>query len=286
MSKHGTDHWANRVAVLGTMHQKETAIAPILAETVGIQVVVPERFDTDRFGTFTRDRDRPGSQLETARQKARAALEQTDCTLGIASEGSFGPHPGLPMLPCDREVVLLLDTAHGLEIVGAALSTQTNYRHAVVQSVAEALRFAETVQFPSHGLVVMPPPSGARTAGEIVKGIVDRETLVAAVETLLGRSPTVHVETDMRALYNPTRMAVIAQATQDLVQRMQQGCPACGLPGFGEVERRSGLPCGVCGTPTALTAAVIWQCPACQFRQEVPGPLAAADPGSCPFCNP
>jgi hypothetical protein len=38
--------------------------------------------------------------------------------VGIASEGSFGPHPSLPFAALDRELVLLIDRETGLELVG------------------------------------------------------------------------------------------------------------------------------------------------------------------------
>ena len=86
----------DRIAVLGTMHQKERVIAPLLEKELGIKVTVPENFNTDKFGSFTREIDRPGSQIEAARLKVQQALLLTGENLGIASEGSFAPHPSLP----------------------------------------------------------------------------------------------------------------------------------------------------------------------------------------------
>lgn len=114
-----------------------------------------DHFNTDLFGTFTREQERPGTQLETARLKTTRILEQTGATLALASEGSFGPHPGFPMLPCDRELVLLLDIANGLQLVGENLSLETNFRHKTIRSLLETQEFAQTVGFPSHGLIVM-----------------------------------------------------------------------------------------------------------------------------------
>ncbi|PMB21063.1 DUF6671 family protein, partial [Fischerella thermalis] len=102
----------NRIAVLATKHQKERVIAPILEAELRMKVVVPEDFDTDVFGTFTREVKRPGNQVEAARLKAKKALELTGESLAIASEGSFGPHPEIPFISGNREVVLLLDQIH------------------------------------------------------------------------------------------------------------------------------------------------------------------------------
>ena len=115
--------------VLATMHQKERAIAPLLTQEIGLNVFVLPDFNTDRFGTFTREIKRLGTQLEAARQKARAALEMTGESLAIASEGSFFPHPAFPYVCCDREIVLLLDLTNDLEIIGQEIATETNFVH-------------------------------------------------------------------------------------------------------------------------------------------------------------
>ncbi|NJO76772.1 MAG: hypothetical protein HC833_25390 [Leptolyngbyaceae cyanobacterium RM1_406_9] len=107
------------------MHRKEQAIAPILEQHLGVQVIVPEGFNTDEFGTFTRDIERSGDQRNAARLKAERAMALTGLTLAIASEGSFGPHPAMPFVACDQEIVLLSDRTHHLEIVGQAISTET-----------------------------------------------------------------------------------------------------------------------------------------------------------------
>jgi hypothetical protein len=277
-----TDLFANRVAILATMHRKEQAIAPLLEAQLGLTVTVPAGFDTDGFGTFTGEIKRPADQLSTARLKAEAALEQTGSTLAIASEGSFGPHPHIPFVPCNRELVVLLDRQHGLEIVGECLSTETNYRQQPIRSLQDAEAFAAAADFPSHGLIV-------RADGTVLaKGITTPETLSTAVETALRQAATVQLETDMRALYNPTRMAVIAQATEDLLRAIGQACPACNCPGFREVKRWPGLPCALCGTPTLLTARIRYQCQRCDWHQDAPAAdmPAQADPSYCPYCNP
>ncbi|HEY9652262.1 MAG TPA: DUF6671 family protein, partial [Coleofasciculaceae cyanobacterium] len=147
--------FTNRVAVLATMHQKERAIAPLLEERLGLKVIVPQDFDTDAFGTFTRDIKRPGTQLEAARLKAQKALAVTGETLAIASEGTFGPHPTFPYISLNRELVILLDQANALEIVGQEASTETNYAHQSVSTLEDAYKFADEIGFPEHGLVVI-----------------------------------------------------------------------------------------------------------------------------------
>lgn len=282
--------FANRVAVLATMHRKEQAIAPLVEASLGLTVTVPPDFNTDGFGTFTGEVKRPADQLSTARLKAEAALDQTGETLALASEGSFGPHPQIPFVPCNREIVVLLDRQHGLEMVGECLSTETNYRQQTVNDLPGAKAFAATVGFPNHGLIVrtQSPLQGSLQDTIIAKGITTEDHLAAAMEIALGQAPQAQIETDMRALYNPTRMGVIAQATCHLLEQVAQTCPACGYPGFREVKRWPGLPCALCGGPTLLTARVRYQCQRCPQVQDRPPADAPpqADPSHCPYCNP
>lgn len=287
MTNPGQPHpfFAGRVAVIATMHRKEQAIAPLVEAHLGARPQIPQDFDTDRFGTFTGDIHRPDHARATARLKAAAALDHTGETLAIASEGSFGSHPQIPFLPCDRELVLLLDRQHQLEIVGEYLSTDTNYRHQTIRDLEAALAFAQAVGFPSHGLVVKPQGSGPW-----VKGIVSEAQLVETVTTALRQDPQgeVWLETDMRALYNPTRMGAIAQATAQLMATLARPCPQCQYPGFALVRELPGLPCSLCGSPTLLTQTQVYQCHHCQHHHHQPPPdrPASADPAHCPYCNP
>lgn len=280
------DWFKGRTAIVATMHQKEQAIAPILEPTLALQIRVPDAFDTDSFGTFTREVKRPGDQLETARLKALKAVEISGSDLAIASEGSFAPHPAFPMLPCNRELVILIDTIHDLEVIGEIISTKTNFNHRTVRDFVEANEFAATVGFPDHGLIVRVD----RDSEEMVKGIREVDQLRDAVEFALARSSngTIFLETDMRAMHNPTRMAAIAQATQDLLEKIQHQCPSCGTPGFRLLDRQPGLPCGWCGSPTDQTLAHLYECKKCGFQQKklYPNSVDASDPMYCHYCNP
>jgi hypothetical protein len=279
----------DRIAVLATMHQKEKVVAPILELELGLKIVVPPNLNTDRFGTFTREQLRPGSQLETARLKAQQALLLTGETLAIASEGAFGPHPQIPWLSCDREIVLLLDQQQGIEIVGQTLSTETNYASQTIGSYSDAQTFASKVGFPTHGLIVMSDRE-VKDSSAIFKGITTETALHEAVTQALAQSSTgrIHIETDMRAMYNPTRMQAIAAATKDLVKNIHQVCPQCACPGFAIVETKPGLPCSLCHLPTRLPRAVRYECQKCHFSEEAlfPNGLTTANPAQCLYCNP
>lgn len=279
----------DRVAVLATMHQKEKVIAPILERELGIKVVVPPKLNTDLFGTFTREIERVGNQLEVARLKAEKAMALTGETMALASEGAFSPHPNCSFIPCNRELVIFLDQTNRLEIVGHELSVETNYSHQLVRSIQEANESSLKVGFPDHGLIVMSDQS-YQTKVEIIKGITTEEQLFEAVKFILDQTPNgkAHIETDMRALYNPTRKKNIEKATYDLVNKINHLCPGCGWPGFELIERKKGLPCGHCNLPTEATRSVIYHCKGCSFNQETifPEGFEKADPAQCFYCNP
>ena len=281
------DWFGGRQAALGTKHRKESVIAPLMRDELGIDVIVPPDFDTDRFGTFTREIPRVGTQLEAAREKALAAMDTLGLDLGLASEGSFGAHPALPFATGNVEMVVLLDRANGLEIHGVHIAHAVRCSHAWVASVEEARAFASQAGFPEHGLVVRrdsDAPDG------LVKGVVTDDSLRAAVEDALAAAPNgqVFIESDLRALYNPTRMEAIRVATQDLIANARRACPTCGAPGFCVVDSRAGLPCRWCGTPTERTLAHVYACQRCYHQLEVMHPhgRSEAEPGECPFCNP
>ena len=281
--------FSNRVAVLATMHKKERVIAPVLEKELGIKVTVPQDFNTDRFGSFTREIERSGSQIEAARLKAQKVLILTGESLAIASEGSFAPHPSLPYISCNREVVILIDRENNLEIIGEELSTDTNHSHIKARDIKQALEFAEKVGFPEHGLVVM-LNERPKKSDEIIKGITTEVELIEAVNCGLTKSLNgrVHLETDMRAMYNPTRMRNIEKATYNLLEKIHSFCPKCFTPGFDIVQRIQGLPCEWCSAPTTLTQAVIYKCQKCGFRKEklFPDGKQFANPAHCMYCNP
>ncbi|BAY52883.1 hypothetical protein NIES2134_120370 [Thermostichus vulcanus NIES-2134] len=284
MFKSTESYFQGRTAILATKHGKEQVIAPALAR-LGVTVVVASDFDSDRFGTFSREIPRCGTQEEAALAKAEAVLAQTGADLVIASEGSFGPHPQFPMLPSDRELILLVDRRHDLVLRGEVLSLDTNFSHATVSHLEEALAFGARVGFPSHGLIAMAQADPLPNT-PIFKGIQSEEQLQRAIATLQTNHATLHLETDMRAHMNPTRMRVIAQAAAELVQAMAQGCPQCGWPGFVACEHLPGLPCELCGAPTGAIKASRYRCQHCLYELTVPVPETVADPSQCYVCNP
>lgn len=277
--------FAGRRGALLTKHKKEEVIKPVLEKGIGCQLIVDTDYDTDQLGTFTREIARLGSQLEAARHKARKAIDLKETDLGFASEGSFGSYPGIPYLPVDREIVLLIDAREDLEICGECLNSKTNFASMLIENLEQAEEFARRALFPSHFLVIRPDHD---EHPDILKGINDWEWLREAVSRALAKSSAgkAFLETDMRAHANPTRMQNIKKAAEDLVAKINQCCPQCRTPGFMAVESKKGLPCECCGLPTKEVASLIFACQKCCCREERAVAVRLAPAARCDYCNP
>lgn len=287
-ARDGGPPWPGERAVLATMHGKETAITPVIARFMGLEVGVPAGLDTDAFGTFSREVERRGTPLDAARAKIASGFDlMPEARFGLASEGSFGPHPLIPFLPLGREIVVLIDRLSGLELVGQFAGIRTNFAHEIVNTIEAGRTFGARIGFPDHGLIVtasidrVPAPDVA-----LIKDIGGWDALDGAIERVIGLTGSALVETDMRAHRNPHRMQAIRRATLDLVRRSRSACPACGRPGYVVTERLLGLACADCGGPTVKIRAERLTCAGCGHWLERPVPAAKADPGSCGDCNP
>jgi hypothetical protein len=274
-----------RDLVIATMHGKEAVIAPLLAKELGVRVITASGLNTDSFGTFSGEIERSADPVTAARLKCCAAGELYNCSLAVASEGSFGPHPSLFFVPADEEIIVLKDFENDLEIKSRVLTTETNFNGRLVHSWEEAVRFADDVRFPTHGLIVR---RQQQETEDMVKGITDRRLLEKTVERLIGLHGHAFLETDMRAMYNPTRMKVIGQATQKLCETVKRKCPSCFTPGFDITSAIEGLPCERCGAPTRSTLAYVYACVKCDHREEqkFPHDKHLESPMYCDWCNP
>lgn len=275
----------NRRLVIATKHKKESVIAPILEKELGVRCFVDETFDTDTLGTFTGEVERPLDPISTAREKCLQAMISNDCELGVASEGSFGPHPSLFFVSADDEFLIFIDKKNKLEIIARELSTETNFNGKEIKTENELIDFALSIGFPAHGLILR---KSKDDPSEIHKGITDLEILKKTFKQLNTNYHSVYAETDMRAMYNPTRMNVIKVATEKLVEKIKSVCPECQMPGFGITHAKKGLECSLCGSPTNSTLSYIYQCLHCNYTKEemYPNKREKEDPMYCDYCNP
>lgn len=274
-----------RRLVIATKHLKEKAIAPILAKELGVFCFVDEKFDTDSLGTFTGEIERELDPISTVREKCLRAMTLNNCDLGIASEGSFGPHPSFNFLSADDELLIFIDTMNNIEIIAREVSTSTNFNAKQIHTHKALLAFAGQAGFPSHGIILR---KSKDEFTDIHKGIQDLDMLTRVFDLLFSKFNSVYAETDMRAMHNPTRMKVIESATEKLIQKIKSSCPHCQMPGFAITEAKKGLPCGLCGSPTNSILTYVSVCRFCRhtIKEMYPDKRTTADPMHCDSCNP
>ncbi|MFY7963698.1 MAG: DUF6671 family protein [Chitinophagaceae bacterium] len=277
--------FSGRKLIIATKHKKEQVIGPIVEKGLGVTSFVNDEFDTDILGTFTGEIERKLDPIETVRQKCLMAMEKANCDLGIANEGSFGSHPSVFFANADDEFVIFIDKENNLEIIARELSLNTNFNGREITNENELLSFANSVNFPSHALILR---KSKYENTEIVKGINDINQLKAAFSFLSQVNEKVYVETDMRAMYNPTRMKVIELATIKLIDKINSLCPNCNKPGFSVTDTRKGLKCSLCGLPTNSTLSYISVCQHCSYQKEdmFPNNKTTEEPMYCNYCNP
>jgi len=274
-----------RKLIIATKHEKEKVIAPLLEKALGVSCFVDNSFDTDVLGTFTGEIERKLDPIATARQKCLMAMELSGCDLAIASEGSFGPHPSMFFVNADEEFLIFIDKKNGLEIIARELSTETNFNGKEVKTLKELFEVADAANFPSHALILR---TSKDDNSETIKGITDKNQLQKAYKKLMDKYSSAFVETDMRAMYNPSRMQVIKAATIKLIDKINSICPNCNMPGFGITDSKSGLKCSLCSSPTNSTLSYIYVCQHCKFTKEemYPHHKISEDPMFCDYCNP
>jgi len=283
MSQHFYE--GKKIALL-TKHQKEKVIIPLMEREIGCKVIAETKYDTDGFGTFSREKKRRGTQLQTAKKKATKAMSLLKTDIAIASEGSFNKHPYFT-IPWNIEVVMLYDRKDRLVISGVCENWDTNHNNMFVSSIKEVRDFADRIGFPEHYIILRPDTNDSK---KIIKGINDKEWLEDAFNwcKIKSQKGVAFIETDMRAFANPTRMKNIEKATENLIKKIKQLCPKCGRPGFDVTKSIKGLPCICCGMPSEFTLKNICKCQSCKYIIEIEFPEGRrySLPENCHYCNP
>lgn len=279
------DHrYTGGVFGLATHHGKGPLVAPVFRDVLGARVVEID-VDTDTLGTFAGEVPRAGSQLETVIAKARMGMAVSGLPWGLANEGSFGAHPIVPFVTVDVEMLVLVDDELGIVVTETEVATDVVTLAIDIDPDEWDPSTFGGGGFPDHGMIVR--PTGAHWP--VVKGIHDLDTLAVAVGQCAGAgvSPTVRIESDLRAHHHPGRRAVITRAARRLAERLATCCPACSTPGFGTVRIEPGAPCAACGEPTPGAALEHMGCARCPHTEtRGVAPASGADPSSCPACNP
>ncbi|MCG8360477.1 MAG: hypothetical protein MI920_33350 [Kiloniellales bacterium] len=280
--------YCERTASLATKHAKEQAIARPFRFALGLDVLAPAGLDTDTLGTFTGEVPREGTPLEVCERKARLGMKITGLPFGLASEGSFGPHPFIPLIPAGVELLTFVDDERGFVLTANFLCESTNYGHCEARNIDELTEWLPRVGFPAHALIVRTNENGP--GKPIAKGVTTAEDLQTAMAeaTALSDGGIAWVEPDMRAHLNPTRMRAIRRLAFKLARRLAAPCPSCSAPGWGRTGTVKGLPCELCGAPTEMVRYELFGCAVCDHLEERSrrDGLQKTSPQNCPLCNP
>lgn len=280
-----TSLFSNRTVFIVTKHDKDKVIAPLFENELSLKCKTIRHIDTDVLGTFSGEVDRLLDPIATLREKCKLAQEMEGCELVVATEGSFGNHPSIFFASANDEFIMLKDFKNDIEIIERMLSLETNLQEACITTHDELEDFISKAKFPSHGIIIK---AAKEDFVNMVKGITDYKILLENFNQLVTINGSCHLETDMRACFNPTRMEVIKQATEKLIQKIKSHCPQCDTPGFGVKEVIRGLPCKLCHSETKSIVAHLYGCQKCNhvYKKIYPNTKEFEDPMYCDYCNP
>jgi hypothetical protein len=202
--------------LIATMHGKEEVLGPLLAN-LGFKVLLPLDYDTDALGTFSGDVRRPGTAFEAALEKARRACKATGIARAVASEGSYRPCQNLFPDAINAELLAFVDVENGYEFVEYATNLPTAFVKGRVPpdfSSSAVQSLLSDMQWPQVRAMVLPEDPGFGTVKPewVFKGLADASDLTHAMQICAAQSKDglVHLESDLRAHMNPTRMASVA----------------------------------------------------------------------------
>ena len=279
--------YSSETVYFATHHEKDRlARTEFLKLGMNVQAI---DIDSDRLGTFSGERERPGPIREVLRAKIdMGRVIQPEGRFFLASEGSFIPHPQIGFIRSNYESLMFVDTKESTEVFIEHISTRVVHEEfeAKDSSSASLDEFLTRNQFPSHALIVRPKG----LFNSIYKGVQSRDSLEKAVNTCIEASAehTAILVTDLRAHLNPTRQAVITETVEKLCAALNSFCPECSSPGYRIVNSLPGLPCQVCGEPSSQSKDVIFECPQCMLTRVEPRPdgITSISSEECAYCNP
>lgn len=272
----------NKKIIVATKHGKEKIFEKVLQPYLKGEYFTTEDFDTDQFGNFTGEIKRINSAKETVKQKCLAAMKNYKIDIGVASEGSFGNHPLYYFTSYNEEWVVLIDLKNEIEIYGVNSTSEVCYEKKIIKNWFELEEFLLKINFPNQNVII----KNKEEDGEIIcKDMQNYDELKKTISKSKLSFP-LYIETDLRAMNNPTRQKSIEKAVENLLKNIQSFCPKCNTPGFIVTHMERGLPCEVCGLPTKSTAFSIKTCKKCAFTQKEKTEKKYEDPQFCDFCNP
>ncbi|MEX1663661.1 DUF6671 family protein [Thioclava sp. 15-R06ZXC-3] len=125
-------------------------------------------------------------------------MDISGCDLGLASEGAYGSHPHLLLIPADFDVAAFVDSRTGQELTEKMADEAPIYDHVTLAPNDDARGFLEPIGFPAQRVIIKP---GASDTGPcIAKGIGDFEAFTTNRHSaqLVSFDEQVFVQTVMR----------------------------------------------------------------------------------------
>ena len=279
------DYFRRKVLHMVSRHQKQQYIEPVLASRLGFICKTVSEVDTDLLGTFSGEVARTLSPVACAREKCKRAREYVNDGYLLASEGSFGPHPTLGWVTAGEEWLLLYDIEEDAELIVRDITLDTCFLGKAIANEQQCLDFLQKVGFPNQRVIVK---SSQEQPEIIFKNGSTPEEIVKIMHNMLNEKGNCYIETDMRAMFNPTRQRHLNKLAGLLADKLNSICPDCGWYGFSVTSVERGLPCSWCGTPTNSVSNEIYTCKRCNCNQnkKFPKGIQQEDPQYCNQCNP
>ena len=272
-----------KTITLATKHGKLAQIAPAFQSLGDWQIELVE-IDTDVYGTFSGEVPRLLTPRDAAIEKARAGALNAGFDFGLASEGTIGPHPQIPFINSDREVMAFVDLKRDFAIVETLMSPEIQAYSSVVNRDTILEDLIAKLDLPTHAANLI---IGSDSERRFVKGIHEPEELRRLVAEALEQSATVEVENDFRAMSSPSRQANIAALAEKLAARIGSHCPACNQIGWRSVGFEYGVPCSDCFEIVASVAhSEKLGCVTCDHSELRSLGRDSVDPARCEHCNP
>ena len=272
------NHFQDTTFGLLTLHGKEEVMSPVLWERLRVKIQHTQGYDTDSLGTFSGEIERMLTPIDCAKKKAELACSLTGNPIGLGSEGSFSPGP-FGLLTFNEELVACVNVEEKWSVVGRSYQP-CSVREQECRNADELAAFISQTPL-NQGLIL-------KVQGNLSKGLYGDSAIREQLDQWFGNATQwpLTICYDLRAHHCPERRERIAEATENLVERLLSGCPNCERPGFWPDEVRFGLPCQWCRTPTNEVKERIILCRNCQYQQVLEVEKEFADPFNCPRCNP
>ncbi len=193
-----------------------------------------------------------GRRVRSSSAKPASAWRRRVYPLGSPAKAVFVPMPNCRLVSAVTNLLRLSMTKR------ESSSSKTFSRWKPIlptqrRRIPARSAFLEKVGFPAHGLIAV--PNDRIKVGhddrirlvledvpnqQVFKGIHTPAELDRVVQqcAALSADGLAHVETDMRAHFNPTRMRAIGVLAEQLGRRLARTCPDCGAPGWGRIHAR------------------------------------------------